>query len=794
MASTTGTSFADLLKFLRQRARLTQRQLAERAGVSERGVSDLERGAIRRPYAETATLLADALELAGDQRVQFLQAAQRGHTQPVPDPSLGAPLTPLIGREAELAQIRKWLAEPHARLLTLCGVGGVGKTRLAQEIVAHDSWRYRDSARFVDLSPITEPHMVIGAIAQQVLPGGAADPASVARLVASMQEQQMLLVLDNLEHLLASAPAIARLLEQCPEVTVLATSRAPLRLRAERLIPVHPLPVPDLVQGEVTADLGALGENPAVRLFVDRAAAHGVFRLQNENARDVVEICCRLDGLPLAIELAAARTPVLPPAAIVPRLARSLALLVGGPQDLPPRQQTLRSAIDWSYRLLSADEQRVFRAMAIFAGGASLPMIAEVSLPAADEFRVLEHVAALLNWGLVMRQDAPGAEQPRLRMLETIREYARDQFAEHGELITVQRAHARALLECVEAVEPELLGAEQARHFAMLDLEHDNIRVALTWAISQAEHDAGNLEVPGELAASETALRLACAMWWYWETRGLYAEGQHWLERALACLPDTRSQRWAIGMCRLGAFLYRQRDLDRAEDTLHRALTVLQDVNDHNGMAWCQAFLGLTCLVRNDLVAARQWNHDALVSARLAGDQVIEAGLLSNLGEVAHVEGNLEDAVRWYSASLEVARHVPDRLILARTLTNLGVVEAKQEHWAAAFAVHQEALRSYDQVGDRRGMASSLEGMAWSLAHCEQPEAAARLYAAAAAARAHMGSPVPVVEQETHAEGLRTTQALLSNDRFRAIWDEAHATDSDQVVREALALRWSLPS
>lgn len=786
-----GASFADLLKYLRQQAGLTQTQLAGLAGVSERSVSDLERGKTRRPYSGTTHMLADALALTGEQRARFLRAAQRGG-QPAPPLGQAALLTPLIGRQPELAQVRRLLGNPEVRLVTLCGTGGIGKTRLALEIAAHDAWRFQDGACFIDLAPVSEPALLLDAIAQQVIPAGSVEPEAFPELVSYLKPRQMLLVLDNLEHVLAAAPDLAGLLAHCPAVTILATSRAPLRLRAERQIAVPPLPVPALPPSLGPPDLATLGQNEAVRLFVDRATAHSGFTLQPENAPDVVEICRRLDGLPLAIELAAARTALLPPAAIVARLTRSLSLLVGGARDLPPRHQTLRNAIAWSYRLLSADEQRVFRALAVFAGGATLPLVHEVCCPEVDEFLTLEHVTALANWGLLRREPA-GEALPRVRMLETIRAFAADQLLAAGEVPDTQRAHARAYLALAEELEPRLLGANQAQSFAALDAEQENIRAALTWAVAEAEAGVeAEREAPASagdsLPAAELALRLANAMWWYWETRGHFAEGQQWLERALGPHHSAETRLRGQARWRAGALAYRRRDLDGADAQLHQALAVLQAHDDVEGSAWCQAFLGLLALVRHEPAAARAWHEGALAAARQTGDRVVEAGSLSNLGEVAHAEGDLAEAVRFYTASLAVARTLPDALIAARVETNLALVEAERQNWPQAFAGHQDALRQYWLVGESRGVASSLEGMAAALARCGDAGTAVRLYGAAAALRQRTGAPLGVVERATHEAGVHTAAARLTESGFTAAWAAGSVSDPGQIVADALRL------
>ncbi|MCA9877340.1 MAG: helix-turn-helix domain-containing protein [Thermomicrobiales bacterium] len=786
MASGGGASFADLLKYLRQRAGLTQAQLAGLAGVSERSVSDLERGKTRWPYSGTTHMLAEALALTGEQRARFLQAARRGGDEPISPLGQTALLTPLIGRQPELARIRELLNNPDTRLLTLCGAGGIGKTRLALEIAAHDAWRFRDGASFIDLAPVSEPGLVLGVIAQQVIPAWTAEPGAFPELVSYLKQRQVLLVLDNLEHVLAAAPGLADLLAHCPAVTMLATSRAPLRLRVERQIVVPPLPLPKLPLGREPPDLATLGQNEAVRLFVDRAAAHGGFTLQPENAPDVVEICRRLDGLPLAIELAAARTALLPPAAIAARLPHSLSLLVGGARDLPPRHQTLRNAISWSYDLLSAEEQRVFRALAVFAGGATLPLVRQVCCPDEDELLTLEHVASLANWGL-LRREPEGQAFPRLRMLETIRAFAADQLVETGELPDIQRAHALAYLALAEDLEPRLLGADQARLFAALDAEQENIRAALAWAVAAAEREtlAG---AAGSPPAAELALRLANAMWWYWETRGHFAEGQQWLERALASHAGAETPLRGRARWRAGALAYRRRDLDRADALLRQALAVLRAHDDVEGSAWCQAFLGLLALVRDEPAAARAWHEGALAAARQTGDRVVEAGSLSNLGEVAHVEGDLAEAVNFYTASLAVARTLPDALIAARVETNLALVEAERGNWPQAFAGHQDALRQYWLVGESRGVASSLEGIAAALARCGDAGEAVRLYGAAAALRQQTGAPLGVVERAAHEAGVQAAADRLTETGFADAWAAGSIPDPAEVVTEALLL------
>lgn len=783
-------SLGETLRHYRERAGLSQEALATRTGLTAKAISALERGERRRPYPRTLTLLATALDLTTDERTTLMLLARGAPPAPSPPPPIPAaptpageatsvaaappiplplPLTSLIGREDEQTAVARLLTG-GTRLLTLTGPGGIGKTRLALAVAAALGDAFPDGVVFVDLAPLRDPRLVPATIARAVHLRESGGQSARELLLAYLRTRRLLLVLDNLEHLLGAAPLLAELLEGCPRVALLVTSRATLRLRGERRFPVAPLAMPPV---ETTA-IAALTSAAAVRLFVERAQAVAPdFALDAAAAAVVAAICRRLDGLPLAIELAAARTGLLPPSALLARLEQRLPLLAGGAADLPERQQTLHQTLTWSTDLLGLEEQTLFRRLAVFTGGWTLEAAEAVcggtGLAATA---VIEHLGILVDNSLVRRLDARD-DEVRFAMLETVHEYARDLLVESGEQVAIRHAHADYMLQLALRARRGVTGPAQAAWLQRLEQEHPNLRAALTWALETGEEDL--------------ALRLCAVLTTFWYNRGYYREGRDWSACVLAATPHGTPARRAAVLFGVASLTDIQHDHAEARAQVEASVALWRDAGDRRGLASSLALLGMMARHDRDEEAAQQACEEALAIYAESPEPWGQRLALGVLGWIAEDHGDHTAARQLLEASLAVARTGGSPLDIALQLNNLGIVAIRQSDDRQAEVHHQEALRLTHAVDAREPMAGALEGLAAVAAARRNYHHAAWLLGAASALRQVIGSPRIAQFEEEYNRLLPPVQEAVGADGFVAAAAAGAATPLPEVVASTLA-------
>ncbi len=696
-------------------------------------------------YKDARHVLLDELGLEPGPELRELEQAilrqeESLSPRPLPEGNVPTPVSTLVGRDRELDQICTTLRGGETRLLTLTGPGGAGKTRLAIEASHALAGEVPNGAFFVPLDTIRDPALLLPAIAQALAVRESAERPLLQSLAERVTGRRALVLLDNFEQLIEAAPLLTNVLEAAPSLTFLVTSRAALRLGGEREYPVEPL-----------------GKRDAVTLFVERAqAAEPNFRLTDANAAAVEEICARLDGLPLALELAAARTKLLSPEAMLERMDQRLDLLSRGPRDKPARHRALRDTVAWSYELLEPEEQHLFARLAVFSGGCTL----ESAVGVCDAG--LDPTGSLIDESLLERVGG------RFRMLETIREYALERLAEDGGAADLRRRHAEHFLKLAET---DPVG-NQAVWLAQVDAERDNLREALAWSFDAGEMGLG--------------LRLAASLWEFWWVRGHLSEGRRWLDEALARgasePPDIRAR----ALHAAASLATRQGDYERAAELSEQSLALWEELGDVSGTARSLLSLGTVAAEQGDHERAISLSERAAELYRESGDQRGHALAVSNLGGIALEDGDYVKAASLSEEAYGLFQTLEDSEGMAFALVNQGFAALFEHEHERALVFLRKALRRLVELEFRDVIGYCFEGLAAVLSLTGQAGSAARLLGAAEALRESLGVGLAPAERETHEETKLALREALGEEEFSAVWRLGRELTLDEAIVYAL--------
>lgn len=749
-----------------------KRPANDRDDALARMLADIQNADISyKPFTNSEQLrelVKDDLAILLTERFVSTEVAPAFVEEPAAKPLFELPteISTLVGRQKEVEELAALLERDEVRLVTLSGPGGIGKTRLATEVARNISHRFRDGVRFVPLAAVRDDNLFSTTIAHALGFSEDEKRPSIELLKESLAAQELLIVLDNFEQILDAAPVLAELLAAGPGLKVMVTSRSLLRLRGEREFQVPPLELP----GDSPAD-GSVDQYAAVRLFIERARlAKPDFEVNNDNAPAVAAICHRLDGLPLAIELAAARIKVLSPEALLDRLSDRFKILTGGYRDLPDRQRTLRDAIDWSYELLDESDRILFTRLSVFVGGRSLEAMEEVCNP-DGVLDILSSVSSLTDKSL-LRQVAEFAGEPRFRMLESLHEYAAERLEERGETERFRKLHMGYFRALVARAAEELRGEHQAQWFDRLALENDNLRAALRTARVDPDH--------------RSLLDMVYGLWRFWVVRGYVREGSVWTEEAARVASNAEPRSAAKALYAAGEMAHARMDREQSESHWHRALQICIEAADKEGVATLQNVLGNLEFERGHTDVAADLYRSSLALFREIADPRGQAQVLNNLGHIASALEDWATSLQCLEQSLQLFDELNDQQGIARALLNIGVTHREAGNLRDAEYYVKEGTRLWHALHGLSDLTDCLEDWGALQTLLGKDAEAAHIFGAAEALREEISTPIWESEAEVLAPYWETLRERMGTDDYERALKEGRALTLEEAVQRIM--------